>query len=96
MCDKQLLQILEGLGRNSRIARSSLAASEVVAQGDRDRQEDTKCAKTIRNIITSHYGLGTSTNKSLAASDTGAIPSPNRNVNRVKGLTQFISSNGKI
>ena len=53
MKDKQLLQMLEVLGKNSRIARSSLAASEVVAKGDeyRNREEDTRCAKTFRNII---------------------------------------------
>ena len=66
MSDKELLQMLEVLGRNSRKV-NSLAASEMVTKGDRDRDEDTKRAKTIRNIITRHYGLGTNTNtKSLA------------------------------
>ena len=55
MNNKQLLQILEGLGKNSRIARSSsksLAASEVmVTKDNRDREWDTRCAKTLRNII---------------------------------------------
>ena len=57
--------MLEVLGKNSRIARSSLAASEI------SEDNDTRCAKTIRNIITSHNGLGTNTStnsKSLAAS----------------------------
>ena len=100
MNDKQLLQMLEVLGKNSRIARSSksLAASEVVAQGDRDRDRnregDTRCAATLRKIITgvNELGLGTSTNtntKSLA----GANPNPN--VNKIRVLTQFIFRNGK-
>ena len=40
ICDKQLLQILEELGKNSRKVKS-LVASE----------DDTRCAKTLRNII---------------------------------------------
>ena len=53
MKDKELLQMLEVLGRNSRRYSTSLAASEVVAKGDEygNREGNTKCAKTLRNII---------------------------------------------
>ena len=81
MDSKQLLQVLEGLGKNSRKVKS-LAASEV------SEDNDTKCAKTLRNII---ENSGTST-KSLAAS--AAIPSPN--VNRVKVLYNFVIKNHKL
>ncbi len=77
MTDKEILEMLVNLRRNS---RRSLAASEVV-------KEDTKCAKTLRNIITSS---GTITG-SLAAS--AAIPNHNRNVNRVKTLYDFVITN---
>lgn len=80
MDTKQLLQVLGGLGKNSRKV-NSFAASEV------SENNDTKCAKTLRNII---ENSGTST-KSLAAA---AIPSPSHNVNRVRVLTDFIYSNG--
>ena len=55
MNDKQLLQMLEVLGKNSRIR--SLAG----VRGSEDNHSvfnDTKCAKTIRDIITSNYDLG--------------------------------------
>ena len=48
----QLLQLLERLGNNnSRRYSKSLAASEVVTKGD----EDTRCATTLKKIITSHF-----------------------------------------
>ena len=50
MNDKQFLQMLEVLGRNGRKSKS-LAASEVVTKDNRDREGDTRCAKTLRNII---------------------------------------------
>ena len=64
MKDIELLGMLEILSKNS---RRSLAASEVVTH----RVEDTKCAKTIRNIV-----------EGESRSLTGAAPSPN--VNRVR------------
>ena len=82
MNDKQLLQMLEVLGKRSK----SLAASDSVKA---DQDNDTKCAKAIRNIIENSHS------KSLAAS--AAIP--NRNVNKISKismLTQFILGNGKI
>ena len=45
MNDKELLQMLEVLGKNSRRGKS-LAASEVVTNGGIN--EDTRCAKTIK------------------------------------------------
>jgi len=84
MCDKQLLQMLEVLGKNS---RRSYAASDVI-EGDIKEREDQLCAATIRKIV---ENTSTNTNRrSFAASD----PSPNRNVSRVKVLTQFIFRNG--
>ena len=90
--------MLEVLGRNS---RRSLAASEVVKG---DREEDTRCATTLRKIITGHndFGLGTNTNnKSLAASAASAPTSraaanPNSNVNRAKVLYNFMIKNHKF
>ena len=82
MNDKQLLQMIEKLGSSRKVNSLSLGASEI-------SETDTKCAKTLRNII---ENSGTST-KSLAVE---CIPSPNPNVNRVKVPTQFIFRNGKI
>lgn len=84
MNDKQLLQMLEVLGKNTR--KISKAASE-------DKDKDTRCAKAIRNIIES---TSTSTHsKSLAAS--AAIPSRSVNkISKISMLTQFILGNGKI
>ena len=59
MNDKQLLQMLEVLGKNSRMAKS-LAPSEV-------SENDAKCAKTLRNII-ENSGLG-SKQESCSLSD---------------------------
>ena len=86
MNDKQLLQMLEVLGKNSRIARSSksLAASDSV------KARDQECAATIKKIITSNdNNLST---RNLAA----AAHSPSRNVNKASVLTQFIFRNGKL
>lgn len=90
MNDKQILQMLEVLGRNGRKSKS-LAASEVVTKDNRDREGDTRCAKTLRNIILNQNSGST---KSLAASAAAANPSPNRDVNRVRVLTDFIFRNG--
>ena len=79
MDTKQLVLVVGGLGKNSRNV-NSFAASEV------SENNDTKCAKTLRNII---ENSGTST-KSLAAA---AIPSPSHNVNRVKTLYNFVINN---
>jgi len=85
MNDRQLLQMIERLG-NNRLSKS-LSASDLA-----DRDQDTRCATTLRKIITSNgLGLGTN-NKSFAASAT--IPSSN--VNKARVLTQFIFRNGKI
>ena len=69
--DKQFLQMIESLGKNS---RKSLAAFE------------------IRNIITSHYGLGTNTKSLAASAASAAAASPN--VNKARVLTDFIFRNG--
>ena len=89
MNDKQILQMLEVLGRNGRKSKS-LAASEVVTKDNRDREGDTRCAKTLRNIILNQNSGST---KSLQASKL-TNPSPNRDVNRVRVLTDFIFRNG--
>ena len=87
MNDKELLQMLEVLGRNSRKSKSlSLAASVVSENKDNHIAfNDTKCAKTLRNIIESTHS------RSLAASLTAANPSPN--VNRVSVLYNFVINN---
>jgi len=62
MNDRQLLQMIERLG-NNRLSKS-LSASDLA-----DRDQDTRCATTLRKIITSNglgLGLGTN-NKSFAA-----------------------------
>ena len=66
--DKQFLQMIESLGKNS---RKSLVAFE------------------IRNIITSHYGLGTNT-KSLGSLLQLLQPQASPNVNKARVLTDFI------
>ena len=88
MNDKQLLEMLEVLGRNSNSRRSmSLAASDSMTVKER---EDQLCADTIKKIV---ENTSTNTNRrSFAAS----APSPSPSVNRVKVLTQFIFRNGKI
>lgn len=102
MNDKQLLQMIERLGRNSRIARSSksFAASDVISvEGEKMKDRDDQvCAATLRKIIGNSNSNSNSdyNRRSFAAADTAAIPSSNRNVNKVSVLTQFILRNGKI
>ncbi len=86
MNDKELLQMLEVLGKNS---RRSFAASDSV-KADRD----TRCAKTIRNIVEGQ-------SRSFAASafaptsTAAANPNPSRNVkgNKVSVLYNFVINN---
>ena len=96
MDTKQLLQVLEGLGKNS---RKSLAASEVVTKDEMKEREDQLCAATIRKIVgNSNFNSSTNNNRrSFAASDPSLSLSSNSksSVNKVKLLTQFIL-NGKI
>ncbi len=87
--------MLEVLGRNSRRYSTSLAASEVVAKGDEygNREGNTKCAKTLRNII---EGQSRSLAASAPTSRAAAIPSPNPSVNRVKVLYNFVIKNHNL
>ena len=95
MKDKELLQMLEVLGKNS---RRSFAASDVV-EGEVKEREDQLCAAMIRKIVgNSNFNSSTNNNRrSFAASDPSLSLSSNSksSVNKVKLLTQFIL-NGKI
>ena len=52
MNDKQLLQVLEGLGNNSRMARSSLATSDSVKAKGREIENAQLHLKKLLLVIT--------------------------------------------
>lgn len=91
MNDKQLLQMLEVLGRNSRIARSSksLAASSVSKATIRDQE----CAATIRKIVTGNENNLVSRSFAASAPISAAAANSSHNVNRVKTLYNFVINN---
>ena len=98
MNDKHLLQLLERLGNNSRIARSSksFAASDVIeGENGMKEREDQLCAVTLRKIIGNSPNANTNTNRrSFAASDPSLSPNPNprSSVNKASVL-KFIFRN---